>query len=92
MHGQSPLAPSAQYWIGECEYRMGRYKDAVTSFEKAMTRYPGSPKLAAATLKKALTYQKLGLDNQSRILLERVVIQFPASQEAELAKKALKGQ
>lgn len=89
LHGRSPLASSAQYWIGECEYRLGRYREAVASFDKVMMQYRTSPKLAAATLKKALIYQKLGLSNESRILLERVLIQFPDTQEAALARKAL---
>ncbi|MES4785453.1 MAG: tol-pal system protein YbgF, partial [Nitrospiraceae bacterium] len=90
LYGRSPLAASAQYWIGECEFRLGRYEDAIRSFEKAIERYPSSPKLASATLKKALTYEKIGKNNESRILLERVLVEFPDTQEAELAKKALK--
>ncbi len=89
LHGESPLASSAQYWIGECELRLGRYHEAVRSFERVLDRYPRSPKLAAATLKKALAYDKLGMANESRILLERVIIQFPHSPEADLARKAL---
>ena len=89
LHGRSSLASSAQYWVGECEYRLGRYRDAVASFEKVMTRYPDSPKLPDATYKKAVIYEKLGLHNESRILLERILVQFPNTQAAELAKKSL---
>ena len=32
LHGQSSLAANAQYWVGECQYRLGRYKDALKSF------------------------------------------------------------
>jgi tol-pal system protein YbgF len=90
LHGKSPLASSAQYWIGECEFRLGRYREAIQSFELVLSRYPSSPKLAAATLKKALTYEKLGQVNESRILLERIALDFPNTQEAELANKALR--
>jgi tol-pal system protein YbgF len=90
LHGRSQLASSAQYWAGECEFRLGRYREAMQSFELVLSRYPSSPKLAAATLKKALTYEKLGQINESRILLERIVVDFPATQEAELARKALR--
>ena len=90
LHGKSPLASSAQYWIGECEFRLGRYRDAMQSFDTVLSRYPSSPKFAAATLKKALTYEKLGQMNESRILLERIAVDFPNTQEAELAKKALR--
>jgi tol-pal system protein YbgF len=90
LHGRSPLASSAQYWIGECEFRLGRYHEAMESFEKMLLRYPSSPKVAAATLKKALTYEKLGHAAQARILLQRVLVDFPNTQEAEVAKKTLK--
>jgi TolA-binding protein len=26
LHGQTSLAANAQYWLGECQYRMGRYR------------------------------------------------------------------
>jgi len=90
LHGQSPLASSALYWIGECEYRLGRFQDAVLSFERVTTRYPHSQKVASATLKKAMAYDKLGMKNEARILFERIVVQFPRSREAEAAKKALR--
>jgi TolA-binding protein len=75
LHGQSPLASSALYWIGECEYRLGRFQDAVLSFEQVMT---------------AMAYDKLRMKNEARILFERVIVQFPRSPEAETAKKALR--
>ena len=90
LHGQSPLASSALYWIGECEYRLGRFQDAVLSFEQIITRYPHSQKVASATLKKAMAYDKLRMKNEARILFERVIVQFPRSPEAETAKKALR--
>jgi tol-pal system protein YbgF len=90
LHGQSPLASSALYWIGECEYRLGRFQDAVLSFERVITRYPHSQKVASSTLKKAMAYEKLRMRNEARILFERVVVQFPRSPEAAAAKKALK--
>ncbi len=90
LHGRNPLASSALYWIGECEYRLGRFQDAVLSFEHVITRYPHSQKVASATLKKAMAYDKLRMRNEARILFERVVVQFPRSPEAAAAKKALR--
>src|SRR5829696_6784498 len=48
LHRQSPLAANAQYWIGECQYRLGRYKEALNSFYNVVSYYPLSPKLAAS--------------------------------------------
>lgn len=89
LHSQSALAANAQYWIGECQYRMGRYKDALNSFYNVVMNYPLSPKLAASTLKLGQTYTKLGDHDNARVMFDRVVDQYPASSEAELARKAI---
>jgi tol-pal system protein YbgF len=89
LHGQSSLAANAQYWIGECQYRMGRYREALKSFYNVVSNYPLSPKLAASTLKIGQTYTKLGDYEKARMMFDRVVDQYPDSSEAELARKAI---
>ncbi|HJT22156.1 MAG TPA: tol-pal system protein YbgF [Nitrospira sp.] len=89
LHGQTALAANAQYWVGECQYRMGRYRDALKSFYSVISYYPLSPKLAASTLKIGQTYTRLKDPEKARMMYERVVDQFPDSPEAELARKAL---
>lgn len=89
LHGQTSLAANAQYWVGECQFRMGRYKDALKAFYNVVSYYPLSPKLAASTLKIGQTYTKLKDHEKARMMYERVVDQYPDSPEAELAKKAI---
>jgi tol-pal system protein YbgF len=89
LHGQTSLAANAQYWVGECQYRMGRYKDALKAFYNVVSYYPLSPKLAASTLKIGQTYSKLKDHEKARMMFERVVDQYPDSPEAEVARKAL---
>lgn len=89
LHSQSALAANAQYWIGECQYRMGRYKEALNSFYNVVMNYPLSPKQAASTLKLGQTYTKLGDHDNARIMFDRVVDQYPASSEADLARRAI---
>jgi tol-pal system protein YbgF len=89
LHGQSSLAANAQYWVGECQYRLGRYKEALKSFYHVVSYYPLSPKLAASTLKIGQTYTRLKDHEKARMMYERVVDQYPESAEAELARKAL---
>ncbi|MGC4097487.1 MAG: tol-pal system protein YbgF [Nitrospira sp.] len=89
LHGQSALAANAQYWIGECQYRMRRYRDALKSFYDVVSNYPLSPKLAASTLKLGQTYTKLGDHEKARLMFDRVVEQYPESSEAEVARKAI---
>ncbi len=89
LHGQSALAGNAQYWIGECQYRLGRYNDALESFYNVVSYYPLSPKLAASTLKIGQSYTKLGDKEKARMMYERVVDQYPDMAEAEVARRAL---
>ena len=89
LHGRSSLAANAQYWVGECQYRLGRYKEALKSFYHVVSYYPLSPKLAASTLKIGQTYTKMKDHEKARMMYERVVDQYPESAEAELARKAL---
>ena len=89
LHGQSSLAANAQYWVGECQYRLGRYKEALKSFYHVVSYYPLSPKLAASTLKIGQTYTRLKDHEKARMMYERVVDEYPESAEAVLARKAL---
>jgi tol-pal system protein YbgF len=89
LHGQSSLAANAQYWIGECHYRLGHYKEALKSFYVVVSTYPLSPKLAASSLKIGQIYSKMKDHEQARMMYEQVVDQYPDSSEAEIARKAL---
>jgi tol-pal system protein YbgF len=89
LHGQSALAANAQYWIGECQFRTRRYRDALQSFYDVVSNYPLSPKLAASTLKLGQTYIKLGDPENARLMFDRVIDQYPDSAEAEVARKAI---
>ncbi|HEU4684876.1 MAG TPA: tol-pal system protein YbgF [Nitrospira sp.] len=89
LHGQTALAANAQYWVGECQYRMGRYREALKSFYNVISYFPLSPKLAASTLKIGQIYTKLKDYEKARMMYERVVDEYPDSPEAELARKAV---
>jgi tol-pal system protein YbgF len=89
LHGQTSLAANAQYWVGECQFRMGRYKEALKAFYNVVSYYPLSPKLPASTLKIGQTYTKLKDAEKARMMFERVVDQYPDTPEAEVARKAL---
>lgn len=89
LHRQSLLAANAQYWIGECQYRLGRYNDALKSFYNVRSYNPASPKLAASAFKIGQTYSKLGDYKRARLMFDRVLDQYPNGAEAELARKAI---
>jgi len=89
LHGNTSLAANAQYWVGECQFRMGRYKEALKAFYNVVSYHPLSPKLVSSTLKIGQTYSKLKDHEKARMMYERIVDQYPDSPEAELARKAI---
>ncbi|HVG02418.1 MAG TPA: tol-pal system protein YbgF [Nitrospira sp.] len=91
LHGQSALSANAQYWMGECHYRLGHFKDALDAFYNVISYYPLSQKLAAATLKIGQIYGRQGDREKAQMMYERVTDQYPDSAEAEVARKALDG-
>lgn len=89
LHRKSALAANAQYWIGECQYRLGRYKDALNSFSSVRAYDPMSQKLAASAFKIGQTYSMLGDYYRARMTFDEVLDHYPGSHEAALARKAI---
>ena len=89
LHGQSALSANAQYWMGECQYRTGHYKDALGSFFNVISYYPLSQKIAAWTFKIGQIYARQGDREKALMMYARVTDQYPDSAEADLARKAL---
>ena len=89
LHRKSVLAANAQYWIGECQYRTGRYQDALHSFSHVGSVNPLSPKLAASAFKIGQTYYMLGDYYRARMTFDEVIDRYPGGVEANLARKAI---
>ncbi len=85
-----PLAANAFYWIGEAYYGLGKYRDAILQFEDFRRKYPNSAKVPASILKEALAFLKLQDKNAAKILLNKLVRDYPKSQEALKAKELLR--
>ncbi|HKY01574.1 MAG TPA: tol-pal system protein YbgF [Burkholderiales bacterium] len=87
---QSPLAPSAQYWIGNAHYALRDYKASITAQEKVVANWPESAKAPDALLNIASSQAELGNAAASRKTLQNLVATYPKSQAAEQAKQRLK--
>src|SRR6185436_4224397 len=57
---ESPLAPNAQYWIGESYYMLGDYYQAILNFNQVRQQHPKSDRAPAAVLKIGLAFQQMG--------------------------------
>ena len=89
LHRKSTLAANAQYWIGECQYRLGRYKDALNSFLNVRSYDAMSQKSAASAFKIGQTYSMLGDYYRARMTFDEVLDRYPDGPEAALARKAI---
>lgn len=85
----SPLAPNAQYWIGNSYFNLRDFKSAVASQQKLISQYPASPKVPDALLNIASCYKELGDTAAARQTWESIVAKYPLSNAADLAKKRL---
>lgn len=83
---QDVLAPNALYWKGETLYARALYPQAIFAFKEVQTRYPKHPKTADSLLKTAMSYARLG-DNENASLHYLVLLEdWPQSQAAQKAR------
>jgi tol-pal system protein YbgF len=80
---------SAYFWLGDCEFGMGRYEEAILEYQKVITKFPKSNKAPAALLKQAMSFEKLGDKQSAKILYEKLLKQYPKSEQAPVAQKEL---
>jgi len=87
---KSKLAGNAQYWIGECNYSLKDFGQAIVDFDTVRSKYPQSDKVPAALLKQGFAFAELGEKVNARLVLQEVVEKYPQSPEATRAKQRLK--
>jgi tol-pal system protein YbgF len=87
---QHSLAANAAYWIGESFAGEKEYEKAILQFEDVVRQYGDHPKVAAAYLKQALTFDQLGDRQSAKLILQKLTERFPLSEEAHRAKERLK--
>lgn len=83
-HGQ--YAANAEYWIGECLYSQGKYKDALSEFQNVNNSFPSHHKNADALLKAGITLSKMGDKAGAAEKFRTVIANFPNSEAARRAR------
>lgn len=89
-YGDTDLASNAQFYLGEIAYSQKKYDDAVQEYDKVLTNYPKSFKLAPARLKKGMALIELGQKNAGVKELREVVKRYPGTEEERRARAKLK--
>ncbi len=85
----SPLAPSAQYWIGNAYYAQRDYKNTIAAQQKVLANWPDNPKAADAMLNMASAQSESGDARGARRTLEALIVKYPTSSAAASAKQRL---
>jgi len=89
-YSDTDLASNAQFYLGEIAYSQKRYQDAVSEYDKVLTVYPKSFKLAPARLKKGMALLELGQKTSGVRELREVVRRYPGTEEERRARARLK--
>ena len=89
-YGTTDLAGNAQFYLGEIAYSQKNYDLAVAEYDKVLTGYPHSFKVAPARLKKALANIELGRKAYGVRELREIVKRYPGTEEDRRARAKLK--
>ena len=85
---QSTLADNAQYWIGECYYGLGKFRQSLTEFTKIFA-YSRTEKADDAQLKIARCYLALGEKDKAVAAFRKLLDEYPESEYVGAARKEM---
>lgn len=80
----------AYFWIGESYFKEKKYEEAILNYQKLIELPGWHPLKPTAMFKQAQAFKALGDTEAYKILLKKIINQYPNSKEAETAKKLLK--
>jgi len=84
----SDLADNAEYWIGECYYKLEEFDPALAAFQRVFN-HQGPNKLEDAQLKIGMTYRLMGRRTEAISALRELIEKYPNSTHLELARQIL---
>lgn len=86
---KSDLADNAQYWVGACYFFQKEYGPAARELSDVMLRYPKGDKVPAALLLLADAFASSGETTDAKLVLRKLMTEYPRTEEAEQAKQKL---
>jgi tol-pal system protein YbgF len=88
---RTPLASSAQYWIGNAHFARRDFRSAITAQRTLIANYPDSSKVPDALLNIASAQSELGDTAGARKTLEELAAKHSQSDAGQKAKQRLSG-
>lgn len=77
------------FWIGEIYFKQKDYENAILNYQKLIELSGWHPLKPTAMLKEALAFKAIGDKEVYKILLKKLLREYPQSKEAQKAKKLL---
>ncbi len=89
LYPESKQSDNAYFWIGEAYFRQSAYEKAILSYQEVIDKFPKGNKVPSALLKQGMAFDRIGDDINARLVLKRLVRDFPDSREAGDARRLL---
>jgi len=86
---RSPLASSAQYWIGNAQYARRDYKGSIATQRQLLKDFPDSSKAPDALLNIGSAQADMGDNAAARRTFEELISRYPRSDAATRARQRL---
>ena len=84
------LAGNCYFYLGEIQFRQGKYQQAAQSYDQVMQNFPTGNKTASAQLKKGFSLIELGKQDDGVTELRHLIQRYPKSNEALQARERLR--
>jgi tol-pal system protein YbgF len=88
-HPHGERVANAYFWMGECEYNLQRFEEAILEYQKVISKYPESNKVPDSFLKQGIAFTKLGDNESAKIVFNKLIKNYPKSPQVNIAKKQL---
>jgi len=85
----SDMADDAQYWIGESYFNQKDYNRAILEFNDVLQKYRRGDKAPVALLRQAQAFVEIGDRTDARLILQKLVNDYPNSEQAKEARDRL---
>lgn len=90
LYGDGPMAPAAEFWVGDIYFGQGDYENALKAFDQVLERYPANIKTPDALLMKGKALVKLDKRNAGASEFRELIKRYPSSDAAVKARAQLK--
>ena len=84
-----PQAVNARYYAAQSLYQQKEYELAILEFQKVIVEFPQHSKTPEALYKQGLSFEKLGDSETARIVYNKLLDNYPDSNQVQSAQKRL---